>query len=88
MRYRTAKLKFSRKDRKSGKEKELMSKLTAMDKAILAKASQNPRGDDMMGLLSACRPFRNKYGANEFASLSQVATGINKLVKLGLLEPI
>jgi hypothetical protein len=77
--------KFGRKDRKAGLEKELLSKVTSLDRAILDRASR-PRGEDLIGLVSACKPYKNKHGTNEFASSPVVRGAIIKLRNLGLLD--
>jgi len=87
MRFQYIKPSFSLGISKKSKEakKELNSKLNSMDKAILKKADR-PRGEDIMGLTSACRPYTNKWGQKRFASPDAVRSGVKKLVDLGLLS--
>jgi hypothetical protein len=85
MRYYTAMPKFNRRERKAGLDKEMQNRLTALDMAILKKADKL-RGEDIMGLITACKPYKNKWGGNQFATSAQVRGAIIKLEKLGVLQ--
>ena len=85
MKYYAAHPKFSRKEKKADKHKELEARITSLDRAIL-KQAESRHGDDMIGLVGACKPYMNKYGGKEFASSPVVRGAVIKLMKLGLLE--
>lgn len=80
MRYYKARLKMKRRERKAAE-----GKLLDIDKAILERASR-PRGEDIIGLIGACKPYINRFGAKEFANSTQVAKRVKTLVDNGFLE--
>ncbi len=72
---------------KKEEKKELKKKVTALDRAILAKAKSRAfYGAGIYSLVKACRPFKNRFGGKEFASPELVRKAVSKLVSLGLLE--
>lgn len=79
MKYHKAKL-----DMKKEERKELVKQLTALDRTIMGKVEG--KGRDIIDLISACKPYRNKWGGREFASSEVVRGSIKKLMKLGMLE--
>lgn len=71
---------------KKDERKELQKQITALDKAILARAKSRTNGANIYSLINSCRPFKNRFGGREMASSELVRRGVAKLVKLGLLE--
>jgi len=78
MKYYKSKLKLKKEEKL-----ELEGKLTSLDRAILDKAD---KGSDIIEVLGACKPYKNKWGSKEFANSDNVLKAVNKLLKLGLLE--
>ena len=79
MKYYKAKLDIKKEERK-----ELAAQMTALDRTIIGKVEG--KGRDIVDLISACKPYRNKWGGKEIASSDSVRGSIKKLMKLGLLE--
>ena len=79
MKYYKAKLELKKDERK-----ELVKQLTALDRTIMGKVEG--KGRDVIDLISACKPYRNKWGGKEFVSSEKVRGSIGKLTKLGMLE--
>lgn len=65
------------------KLKELDTKLTMLDRAILKKC-EVPM--NIVRIIKAAKPYKSKSGYNKFATTEQVLAVVDKLIKLGLLE--
>ena len=66
--------------------KEAKKLLTSLDRAILTRIRERSDvGEDIMGLLSACRPYENSNGAQRFATLQMVDTAVHKLASKGFV---
>jgi hypothetical protein len=67
------------------KRKEIAKQLNDLDWALL-KAADKPHGEDILGLISASRPYVDKKGVRRFATMGQLRESIAKLTKFGLIE--
>jgi hypothetical protein len=78
MRFYKAKIKLKKEEKKA-----LKKKLTALDNTVLKSIE---RGNDISGILAKCKPFKNKWGYNEFASTKEVTASLRKIEQIGLVE--
>lgn len=86
MRYYPKDVAFSFSLAKVKERREAKKLLTSLDKAILARVrDRSDTGEDIMGLLSACRPYTNSNGAQRFATLQMVDRAVHKLAQKGFV---
>ena len=69
--------------RKLKRGEKVETKLTELDSAILGRCKD---GCDIVGIITACKPYTNKLGGKEFATTDMVVKSVTKLYKAGLLE--